>query len=266
MSVEEQFRAGNLRAAIDEQITVVRAQPTDADARYLLFVLFCFAGELERAEKALDVLPEIDSELQTKTVIYQNLLMSDHERMKVYEGAAVPTLHPDAPSWAKDRLHALQILREGDAATAEKHIDEAVGSTPDIAGTLNGEPFEAFRDYDDILGSIIEVYAGGRYLWMPISQIHSLELKAPETALDLLWRQARLVDSDGDAADVHVPVLYARSYASENDAIRLGRITDWSEDGELYTGRGAHVFLTLRGGERHEDALLDVASITFETT
>ena len=67
MSAEELFRSGRLEEAMAEQTAVVKNSPVDSDARYMLFVLLCFAGELERADKQLDVLAGRDEELRAST-------------------------------------------------------------------------------------------------------------------------------------------------------------------------------------------------------
>jgi len=264
MTAEELFQSGKLREAIEAQSTLVRKSPTDQDARYMLFVLLSFQGELERADKALDVMTDIDPDIAPKAAVYRNLLIAEYERRKVFEDRALPTLPPDAPAYATERLEALRWIREGDLESAEKHVDRAVEATPSFTGRLNGEPYEALRDYDDLLASTFEIYAGGRYIWMPITMVKRLELSPPVTALDLLWRQAKLHDVAGEVADVHLPVLYAASYTHENEAIQLGRLTDWVEQGPFYTGVGQHVFLAVRSGERFEESLLDFQSFEIE--
>ena len=76
MSAEDAFRAGKLDDAVAEQGAVVRAAPLDADARWKLFVLLCFAGELERAEKQLDALATRDDGLARSAVVHRALLAS----------------------------------------------------------------------------------------------------------------------------------------------------------------------------------------------
>jgi type VI secretion system protein ImpE len=264
MTADELFKAGQLQEAISAQTAAVKKSPTDVDARYMLFVLLCFAGELERADKALDVLANQDQKIQTGTLVYHQLLASEWERRKVYEDNTSPVLPPDAPAYASLRIEALTCLRAGDADAAERKLDEAVELTPECHGKLNGEAFEALRDYDDVLGSVFEIFAGGRYIWMPISQVRSMQFSEPETALDTLWRQVKLEDSDGVVADVHLPVLYQPSYGHDHDAVKLGRMTDWQERGELYAGVGQHLFLAIRGGERFEESLMDFRSLELE--
>ena len=51
-----QLDAGNLSAAVDSALKLVKTNPTDATARTFLFELSCFAGDWDRAEKQLDVI------------------------------------------------------------------------------------------------------------------------------------------------------------------------------------------------------------------
>jgi type VI secretion system protein ImpE len=264
MTAEELFREGRLDDAIQAQVQVVKKSPADQDARFLLFALLCFAGDLERAERHLDALSTQDQVLQRGSLLYRSLLSSETERRKVFEHGARPVLPPDPPANVEPRLRALAHLRAGDPAAAGKCIDEAVAATSAIAGSLGGEPFDQIRDYDDLLGSVLEVFAGGRYLWLPFENIRSLEIAEPATALDTLWAPASLRDKGGEEARVHLPVLYPGSHAHAEGALRLGRQSAWEERGELYVGAGQKVLLTARGEETAEHALLSVRSLELQ--
>jgi len=264
MTADELFKAGRLEEAIAAQTQIVKKKPTDDDARFMLFVLLAFAGELERADKQLDVLANMDDKVRTGTMIYHSLLAAELERGRVYEGKSKPVLPPGTEAELEPRLKALLALIAGDAAEAEALIDAALEAAPSRSGKLNGEAFDDFRNYDDLLGAVLEVYAGGRYIWMPISHVRSLEFSEPETAIDHLWRQAKLSDAEGTVADVHLPVLYAPSSAHDESMIRIGRQTDWIERGNLYSGIGQHLFLTIRGDAQAEKSILDFKTLEFD--
>ena len=117
------------------------------------------------------------------------------------------------------------------------------------------------RDYDDLLGTTVEIFAGGRYLWMPLDCLQRLEISESTTVLDTLWHPAKLRDAEGEEADVHLPVLYAGSYAHEKEAVRLGRVTEWIERGEYYMGAGQHILLVSRQGEVGEEPLLGIRKL-----
>jgi len=257
----ELFKEGRLAEAIEAQNAEVKRHPADEDARYLLFVLLCFAGELERAEKQLDVLGRQDQKAQMGGLLYRSLLVAELERRQVFEGDARPVLPPDPPDYVEERLRALESLRAGDLDGLEKSIDRAVEQSPILSGSLDGREFEGLRDYDDLLGTTVEIFAGGRYLWMPLDRLQRLEISEPTTVLDTLWHPAKLRDAEGEEADVHLPVLYAGSYAHEKEAVRLGRVTEWIERGEYYMGAGQHILLVSRQGEVGEEPLLGIRKL-----
>ena len=261
MTATELFKEGRLAEAILAQNSEVKRQPADQDARYLLFMLLCFAGELERAEKQLDVLGRQDEKAQMGGLLYRSLLGAELERRKVFEQGARPVLPPDPPGYLEERLRGLESLRAGDLEGLEKSIDRAVDESPILSGKLNGRDFEGLRDYDDLLGTVVEIFAGGRYLWMPLDRLRRLEIGGPATALDTLWHPAKLEDADGEEADIHLPVLYAGSHAYENEAVQLGRVTEWVGRGEYYTGAGQHIFLVSHEGEVSEEPVLGIRKL-----
>ena len=55
------FKAGNLTDAIAAAIEQVRANPADRGKRMFFAELCCFAGDLERPDKQLDVLFQPDA-------------------------------------------------------------------------------------------------------------------------------------------------------------------------------------------------------------
>jgi type VI secretion system protein ImpE len=243
MTGQELFAAGRLTEAIEALNAQVRSKPTDQDGRFMLFALLCFAGDLERAEKQLDVLANQDERARSGGLVYRGLLASELERRMVFSGEGRPAIPPGAPAYVDKRLAALALVRSGEYEAAEQRLDEAIAETPTQTGKLNGRAFRGIRDYDDALGSILEVFAGGRYLWIPLHHVRRLALGEPTTALDTLWLPAQLEDADGERARVHIPALYAGSHEHEDTAVRMGRRTEWLERGNLYAGAGQRIFL-----------------------
>lgn len=264
MSALEHFQAGQLSEAIAVQNELVRKHPADVDARFQLFTFLCFAGDLERAEKQLDVLGNTDQKLQLGSVVYRHLLASELERRRVYEQGARPVLPPDHPEYVKQRLEALAQLRAGNDAEAARQVSLAIEGTQALAGRIDGTPFDGLCDYDDVLGSVLEVFAGGRYLWLPFHHVRSVEISEPRSALDTLWLPARLLDASGESAQVHIPATYAGSHAHPDEAIRLGRDTDWEQRGELHLGKGLRMFLCAAGDATQEYAATHLRSLEFD--
>jgi type VI secretion system protein ImpE len=261
MSSHERFKKGELAEAIAAQNEFVKNHPTDTNARFELFVFLCFAGELERAEKALDVLGSRDQQLERGSVVFRNLLASELERRRVYEGKSRAVVPPSAPESVAERQEGLRLLCAGDLSGAQSHVERAIAASAAVSGQIDGEPFDGLCDYDDVLGSVIEVFAGGRYLWLPVEHVRVLEIGLPETALDTLWIPARLEDRDGETAQVHLPALYAGSHADADGRIRLGRETAWEQRGSLCLGRGQRVWISASGDDVREHAVLSVRRI-----
>lgn len=175
--LHEVLREGKLDEAIAQAISEVKAKPTDAESRYRLFALLAFFGDLHRARKQLEALGMGDDRMMRAKAVYINLLASEQERRAVFHHGAEPLLPPDPPAHLQLRLAALRDLADGRADDAAVKLDEAVENLPDRPGTLDGEEMIAWRDLDDLLGSVLEVYAGGRYMWLPLERIDSLEIQ-----------------------------------------------------------------------------------------
>jgi type VI secretion system protein ImpE len=266
MNARERFKAAQLAEAIAAQTEVVKQRPTDADARFELFVFLCFNGDLERAEKHLDALDTRDGTLSRGSVVFRNLLASELERRRVFEGKGRAVLPPKSPDSIDQRREALASLCAGDVAGAQACVERAIAQSSATTGRIDGQAFDGLCDYDDLLGDAIEVFAGGRYLWLPLEHLRVLELSEPETALDTLWIPARLEDRDGETAQVHVPALYAGSHADADPLVQLGRETAWQERGALRLGRGQRVWISASGEDVREHAVLSVRRIEVQVS
>ena len=264
MTVQELVRTGRLADAVAAQTQEVKAQPGDRDRRFQLFVLLAFAGELERAELQLEALAHQDSRLELGSATYRHLLASELERRKVHGEGRRPVLPPDPPREVGLRLEAVACRSRGDRAGAERALEQAVEAGGLVHGKLNGEAFEGLRDYDDFLGPVLEVYAGGRCLWLPLERIRKLEVPEPRTQLDLLWAPAELHDASGEHASVHLPVLYEGSFAHASELVRLGRSTEWIDCEVGFRGAGQKILLSAQGEAERETALLGVRTLEIE--
>jgi type VI secretion system protein ImpE len=258
----DHLRAGRLDAAIQAQMDTVRARPTDADARYLLCGLLAFGGDWQRAARQLDALGLNDPALQQRTGVYHNLLASEVERGAVLAGTAHPLTPPQPPEHVTQRLAAVAAAAAGDGDGTVRAVDAAISAQPELSGRFNEREFRALRDLDDLLGSVLEVFAGGRYLWLPLEHLRRLTVEPPQHLLDTIWLPAELEDAEGPTATVHLPVLYAGSGTSDSDTIRLGRETHWAEVApDLFSGRGQRVLAHAADGEPQEVPLLELRTL-----
>lgn len=250
MTASDLFHACRLREAIDAQTAKVKSAPADQPARFFLFELFLFSGDLDRARKQLDVLRYDDTKHSAAVEQYRQALEAEAKRRAVMAGTAQPKALLTAPDHVRLRLEALPYLARGEHAEARRLLDEANAAVPSLTGTLNGQPFEGFYDADDRFGTVLEVIGtGGLYSWVPLEQVASITMNPPEAPRDVVFRPAQLVLTDGLEGDVFLPGLYPGSHEHADDEIKLGRATDWlGADDEVFRGAGGKLF---QAGDRH---------------
>jgi type VI secretion system protein ImpE len=221
---------GKLREAIDAQIGAVKAKPADQSLRLFLFELFSFAGEFDRAHKQLDVLKFEEPELLAAAVNYRNCLESEALRTKTFQNSVEPGYLKPPPDHVKLRFEALVKLQSGDSAGAKAALEKAEEATPEYKGSLNDKPFEYLRDSDDILGPVLEIFAKGKYYWLPYEEIELLASVPPKVPRDIIWRAANLQVRDGAAGEIFMPAIYFGSWQHADDAVKLGRKNDFIEN------------------------------------
>ena len=196
-----------------------------------MFELLSFAGEYERALKQLDILAQLGPQAEMGTLVYRAAMQAELQRQDLFRTKSFPktSAEPAMPT----------------------------------AGTFNGQPFESMEDADPRLGPRLEVFAAGRYIWVPFAHIVSIQISPPKTLRDLLWIPALVRLGPGmqgkDLGHVLLPVLTAFSSQHADEAVRLGRKTVWiEEDGEAVPC--GQKMLLVDGVER---PLLEVREIQF---
>lgn len=202
MTVQELFRAGELKQAILALGAEVRDRPSDTQRRTFLFELLCFAGDYSRAEKHLNILADGNPDRHTGGLVCRSAIVAERKRQVFFEN---------------------RQYEQQPALTAE--------SRP---GKLNGEPFTTIEDADPRIGPRIEMFLAGEYLWLPIANIGSLSIPQPRLLRDLLWTPATIRGSkplgEKDFGEVLLPALYPMSWQQPKDSVKLGRETDWADD------------------------------------
>jgi type VI secretion system protein ImpE len=244
MNAGELFKAGQLQAAIDAQLQDVRANPGDTNRRLFLFELSAFAGDLERARKQTDLMMYDTPELLAAVGVYRNALDSEKARRSLFVEGQPPQFFGTPAGHLTQRLAAIAEMRSGHATDAAKLLAEANDSAPALSGQFNEKSFDGMRDADDLFGTVLEVFSNGKYFWLALEQVASLALNPPKFPRDLLWAPARLMLKDGTTGDVLLPVLYPNTHEHSDDALRLGKKTDWLESADgVIRGVGAKTFL-----------------------
>jgi type VI secretion system protein ImpE len=263
MDAKELIRAGKLQEARIRLTEEVKASPSDASKRTLLFQVLAFCGEWDKADRHLDLLAERNPQAETGVQVYRNLISAEKKRREVIQGNGRPSSMTKMPDLMENLFLAREKLAGGSAAEAKRLLRKMESGTPPVSGFLNDAPFEGFRDTDDFLAHFLEVFIHDSYLWFPFRSLREISVSEPKSQLDLLWVPARISTQEGLAVGCFLPVLYPDSCRSADDRVRLGRMTDWRETaGGFYEGTGQHVFLA----GKEEVPLLEIREIRFIDT
>jgi type VI secretion system protein ImpE len=260
MNAKELLDQGKLSAAIEQVTQEVRTKPSDASTRIFLFELLCFSGDLDRAEKHLDVIAHQSNEMQVGAEVYREVLHAEKARRAVFRDGAQPSFLTTPPDYAAFHLEALALQKNQQPGKARALLEKALLLHPSLPGQVDGKPFEEFEDSDVFLGPFLELLVNNRYAWLPFEQIASIEISKPAHLRDLLWARAKLEAKRGDLGEVFLPVLYPGSGENPNEAVKLGRMTDWLDVGEGLTRGCGHRMFLIDGAER---AMLEVFQIIF---
>jgi len=255
-----QLDAGNLNEAIEAALSAVKSKPTDTAARIFLFELACFAGDYDRAEKQLDVIGHQDMTAMIGSQIFRQNLKAERDRLRLFSDSQMPEFLMPPPKYVEDLFTANNRLREGNTDEARAILDKVEEDRPAFACKINGEDFEDFRDYNDSTCCVFETIVKEKYAWIPFEQVQKIEFTAPKTLRDLFWVQANVEMTNGTNGEMFIPALYANSWRSDNDQVRLGRMTDWRDAGsEILVGEGMRLFWF--GGQ--DKGILELKEIEF---
>lgn len=243
-AAHEHFQAGRLQEAISAALAEVKREPANIERRGLLAELLCFDRQWERADKQIDTLGHQDPEAIVGLSLIRQLIRAEVSRGECFEQGRPPELLAEPTPWLQKSLESLAALREGDAAAAAQLAQEAEQLRPAVSGTRDETAFDDFRDLDDMTAGIFEVLTStGKYYWIPIERVQTIEFHPPKRPRDLLWRQAEMSVDDGPYGDVYLPATYF-STDEADDQLRLGRGTDWTGgDGQPMRGRGQRMYL-----------------------
>src|ERR1700722_1890388 len=207
MNPQELYRAGRLSDAIKALSAELRDNPGDTRRRTFLFELLCFAGEYERADKQWEVLAQAGPSSEMGVLLYRSALFAERQRHDLFERKEFPA--------------------------------EKVDSEAERGGVANGSPFTSFSDADPRTGAMLEIFAAGNYLRLPLEHVASIQIPPPQRLRDLLWTPAAVRTAPSfkgtELGEVLLPVLAPFSSRHPDEAVRLGRMTVWEKpDGYEY--------------------------------
>lgn len=249
LTAKDYLEAGQLQEAIKWATDEVKRKPTNTAGRVLLAELLCAAGQLERADLQLDVIAQQDPKAAVGVALFRQLIRAETARRDFYTSGRVPEFL-DVPSpHVQMHLQASICLRENNIAEATNLLEQAEAQRPRLKGTCNGKPFDDLRDLDDLMAPVFEVLTStGKFYWVPMDRVNTIEFRAPERQRDLIWRRALMSVRDGPDGEVFLPATYCNAGAAVEDGVLLGRVTEW-RGGDRAPTRGVGQVSYLVGDE-----------------
>lgn len=268
MSVLELYRNAKLDEAIQAALADVKKKPTDLNARFILCELLSFAGDIERADKQLDVVtsdeqPKLNNQeamkdpsamaaMQANMAVMQfrHVLRAELARQQFFNEGRIPEVLLDPTEEMELRLEASVLIREGKIEEAAPKLEAAEEKRLPVPGKCNDVPFDDFRDVDDLTSSFFEVLTNNdKYYWVPFHQVISIEFHQVKRVRDLYWRQAQIQVENGPTGQVYIPALYPGSHKSEDDEVRLGKKTEFLGEETPVRGMGQRLYYFVAGEE-----------------
>jgi type VI secretion system protein ImpE len=247
MSTAEHVQRLLLEGQLEEAVSIlnneVRTHPTATDGRALLAELLCVSGNLDRADTMLDAISTIDPGAAIGVALFRQLIRAEQARTQFYTEGRVPEFISKPDAVLELELQASIAVREGNFAEASARLAEREAARTPVAGVADGTAFDDFRDMDDLGAAHLEVLTpNGKYFWIPVSTIGSIELRRPERRRDLIWRRAHVSVEAGPDGEVFLPTTYFTRDATV--AERLGHSTDYTtQAGGAVFGRGLKEFM-----------------------
>lgn len=231
MTPQQLLQAGKLDEAIQAVSAEVRDNPQDVKRRTFLFELLCFAGDFTRAEKHLDLAAQGSQPAEMGALLYHAALHAERTRQDLFSKQQYP-------------------------------MPKSTVGLGEISININGKAYRALSDADPRVGSNLEVFAAGSYMWIPFALLTSVEIAPPKRLRDLLWLPAKVRTSDKyeerELGEVLLPVLtpFAGQHADSN--VRLGRATLWEEAAD---GQAIPVGQKMLFADEEEWPILEIRSL-----
>jgi len=248
--IHELLQTGDLDASMQEAMQAVRDDAGNTKHRVLLFQLQCLVGEWEKARRQLYVLKDMDASTIPMFETYDPVIQCEMFRAGVFEGERSPLFFGEPREWLATLNSALSADKRGEEQRGAELRDEAFEDAPATPGLIDDKAFEWIADADGRLGPVLEVFLNGRYYWVPFEHISVLDMDEPEDLRDLVWTPARFQWSNGGDAVGFIPTRYPGTEASEDDRLRMSRMTAWlGDDNEdsLARGLGQRLMVTDEG-------------------
>lgn len=255
-------RETSLAMRLSDAEAKVRAHPAEVKHRWELFQLLCVLGQWERAIQQLQVCARQQPDQVATAHACRDLIRAERSRTKVFSGEQPPDFLFEPPVWVQRLVDALNLSAQGDIESADRVREAALDEAQTVHARFSQGEAEWISDSDSRLGPVCEVITARHYRWLPLADIAKWQVERPGTLLELIWAPCTLTLLDGSAVRGFLPARYPAS-ADDDDALRLGRRTNWREIGRTAViGRGQKTWATSAG----DFSVFELARCEFSST
>jgi len=263
MNSAELLQAGRLEDALLELQKDIRNKPEDPALRVYLFQLNCVLGRLDKALSQLQALSSLTAETMLLAQVFRPVITCEILRREVFAGKRTALIFGEPMEWIGLLVQANALVAQGNYSAAAELRNRAFDLAPASSGKLNDAPFEWLADADSRLGPMFELMFEGKYYWAPICRVQRLEIHPPTDLRDLVWTPGLVRWMNGGQVSCHIPARYPGTETSADEALKLGRKTEWRTEAEdTNLGLGQRLFITDAG----ESPLLECRTIEFQNS
>jgi type VI secretion system protein ImpE len=239
MTPLELFHEARLTEAIEAQREVVALRPADLIERLLLCELLSFTADRDEVRRQFDRLQDVPADVQDYVAEWRALLLADDARHSGRRPEGIG-------GWTHQhhyRVGAQRGLPDSGVERTFDWLDHADEIVHWVDGHVDGRPFERWRDADDLLGPMLEIFTGDHFGWVDTQFVRKMRLEESPRLRDIVYRPATLWLDQGTTMDVFIPGLYTGTGSHSEDAIRCGFGVDWIDGNGIMRGLGARTFL-----------------------
>ena len=239
------FKAGHLSEAIKALNGLVKANGSNCEYRSRLVEYLCVANQFEKADKHLEVIASLDPKTSVRVSELRQILRAAKARSDLWLHGRSPEFLGEVPGYVSDRLRAIVSYRDKSFSQMRDYLMKASEGRPAISLMLNEEPSADFRDLDDFVADVFEIYTPtGKYIWAPIEHVVEANFTAPKRPMDVAWKSLELTMRDGTSGVVYMPNIYVSPVEPIDDKFLMGRETEWAEHESAYRGAGLRCFMS----------------------
>jgi protein involved in temperature-dependent protein secretion len=157
----------------------------------------------------------------------------------------VPSHFDDLPASIEsliDLVYSRQTEADGNVEDFEV-LEEIAAAGDFLEGFVDGRAFEGWRDADDVLAAVLEVFVGEQYFWLPLEQVKKLRVQPAENLRDQLYRPITVWHINGEEFHGYMPTVYRNRDQFNNEELACGLGTDFVEEGPFARCNGQRLYL-----------------------